>query len=69
MQAISRRAKLHEKIRDYEQAAIDFQRLISLLEKQSETQYVAELTLARQHLSSVNKNMKKGIKLDLYLIL
>ncbi|KAK1420694.1 hypothetical protein QVD17_22504 [Tagetes erecta] len=69
MKAISRRAKLHEKIRDYEQAAIDFQRLISLLEKQSETKYAAELTLARQHLSSVNKNTKKGIKLDLYLIL
>ncbi|KAI7755136.1 hypothetical protein M8C21_026006, partial [Ambrosia artemisiifolia] len=69
MKAISRRAKLHEKIRDYENAAIDFQRLISLLEKQSERKYEDDLTVARRHLSSMNKNMKKGLTLDLYLIL
>ncbi|KAI3801302.1 hypothetical protein L1987_29406 [Smallanthus sonchifolius] len=69
MKAISRRAKLHEKIRDYENAALDFQRLISLLEKKSEMKNVDELALARRHLSSMNKNMKKGVTLDLYLIL
>ncbi|KAL8236679.1 hypothetical protein R6Q59_017760 [Mikania micrantha] len=69
MKAISRRAKLHEKIRDYDHAAVDYQRLISLLEKKIERKYEDELTLARRNLSSVNKNIKKGITLDLYLIL
>ncbi|KAK9055518.1 hypothetical protein SSX86_026602 [Deinandra increscens subsp. villosa] len=69
MKAISRRAKLHEKIRDYECAAVDFQRLITLLEKKNEKKYVEDLTLARRNLSSMNKHMKKGITLNLYLIL
>ncbi|GJU51246.1 aldo-keto reductase [Tanacetum coccineum] len=33
MKAISRRANLNEKIRDYEEATLDFQRLVHLLEK------------------------------------
>ncbi|XP_076890047.1 uncharacterized protein LOC143541006 [Bidens hawaiensis] len=69
MKAISRRAKLHEKIRDYEHAAIDFKRLITLLEKKSERKYEDDLTVARRQLSSVNQNMKKGMTMDLYLIL
>nr|XP_043622481.1 dnaJ homolog subfamily C member 7 homolog [Erigeron canadensis] len=69
MKAISRRANLHEKIRDYVHAALDFQRLISLLEKQSEKKHVEDLTVARRRLSSVNRNMKQGLTLDLYLIL
>ncbi|KAJ0797924.1 putative transcription factor interactor and regulator CCHC(Zn) family [Helianthus annuus] len=69
MKAISRRAKLHEKIRDYEHAAIDFQRLISLLEKKRERKYEDDITVARRHLSLMNKNMKKGNTLNLYLIL
>ncbi|KVI12103.1 DnaJ domain-containing protein, partial [Cynara cardunculus var. scolymus] len=59
LKAISRRANLHEKIRDYEHAALDLQRLISLLEKQCEAKYVEELRIARQRLSSINRYMKK----------
>nr|GEW17476.1 DnaJ domain, zinc finger, CCHC-type, tetratricopeptide-like helical domain protein [Tanacetum cinerariifolium] len=69
MKAISRRANLHEKIRDYEEAALDLQRLVCLLEKRSEKKYLDELTIARRRLSSTNINMKKGMTLDLYLIL
>lgn len=69
LKAISRRANLHEKIRDYEHAALDLQRLVSLLEKQCEAKYVEDLTVARRRLSSINKYMKKGMTLDLYLIL
>ncbi|MFS7968605.1 putative tetratricopeptide-like helical domain superfamily [Helianthus anomalus] len=69
MQAISRRAKLPEKIRDYEHAAIDFQRLIFLLEKKRERKYEDDITVAHRHLSLMNKNMKKGTTLNLYLIM
>ncbi|KAI3471343.1 hypothetical protein Pfo_030708 [Paulownia fortunei] len=80
--AISRRATLHEMIRDYKQAAYDLQRLISLLESQSQTktqQYdsqsrssggsVRDLRRARRRLSLVEEKAKKEIPLDLYLIL
>ncbi|XP_076909524.1 uncharacterized protein LOC143566816 [Bidens hawaiensis] len=69
IKAISRRAKLHEKIRDYEHAAIDFKRLITLLEKKGKRKCKDDLTVARGHLSSVNKNKKQGMAMDLYLIL
>ncbi|GJY87631.1 DnaJ domain, zinc finger, CCHC-type, tetratricopeptide-like helical domain protein, partial [Tanacetum coccineum] len=69
IKAISRRANLHAKIRDYEEAALDLQRLVCLLEKRNEKKYLDELTIARRRLSSTNINMKKGMTLDLYLIL
>nr|GEX84221.1 DnaJ domain, zinc finger, CCHC-type, tetratricopeptide-like helical domain protein [Tanacetum cinerariifolium] len=67
--AIFRRANLHEKIRDYEEAALDFQRLVCLFEKRSEKFFLDELTIARRQLSLMNIKRKKGMKLDLYLIL
>ncbi|KAA8518109.1 hypothetical protein F0562_015583 [Nyssa sinensis] len=80
--AVSRRATLHETIRDYEQAASDLQRLISVLDKQSQEKVqqsgtpdrpsgsnVKELRRARRRLSSVEEKAKKGTSLDLYLIL
>ncbi|CAL5350575.1 unnamed protein product [Camellia sinensis] len=80
--AVSRRATLHETIRDYEQAASDLHRLISLLEKQSQEKVqqcgspdgsaggnVKELRQARRPLSSVEEKAKKGISFDHYLIL
>ncbi|CAL5423178.1 unnamed protein product [Camellia sinensis] len=80
--AVSRRATLHETIRDYEQAASDLHRLISLLEKQSQEKVqqcgspdgsaggnVKELRQAHRRLSSVEEKAKKGISLDHYLIL
>ncbi|PWA34733.1 dnaJ domain, Zinc finger, CCHC-type, Tetratricopeptide-like helical domain protein [Artemisia annua] len=69
MKAISRRASLHEKIRDYEHAFSDLKRLISLLEKRSEKKYVEDLKVSRQHLSSLKRYMKKGMSMDLYMIL
>ncbi|KAI7980301.1 hypothetical protein LOK49_Contig169G00006 [Camellia lanceoleosa] len=79
--AVSRRATLHETIRDYEQAASDLHRPISLLEKQSQEKVqqcgspdgsaggnVKELRQARRRLSSVEEKAKKGISLDHYLI-
>nr|GEW08760.1 DnaJ domain, zinc finger, CCHC-type, tetratricopeptide-like helical domain protein [Tanacetum cinerariifolium] len=69
MKAISRRASLHEKIRDYEHAFLDLKRLISLLEKRSEKKYVEDLKVSRQHLSSLKRYMNKGMSMDLYMIL
>ncbi|XP_042483664.1 uncharacterized protein LOC122064035 isoform X2 [Macadamia integrifolia] len=76
--AISRRATLHERIRDYGQAVNDLERYLSLLEKQSEdktgakgksTSSVNDLRQARLRLSSMEEEAKKGIPLDMYLIL
>ncbi|KAL0453147.1 UNVERIFIED_CONTAM: DnaJsubfamily C member 7 [Sesamum latifolium] len=80
--AISRRATLHEMIRDYKQAIYDLQRLISLLESQSQTnaqEYnsqsrsgggsVRDLRKARRRLSLIEEKAKKETPLDLYLIL
>ncbi|XP_052175139.1 uncharacterized protein LOC127789991 [Diospyros lotus] len=80
--AVSRRATLYETIRDYEQAASDLRRLISLLEKQSQENIGQsgtpdgqngskdkQLKQARSRLSLVEGKNKKGISLDHYLIL
>ncbi|OMO51123.1 Tetratricopeptide TPR-1 [Corchorus capsularis] len=80
IKAVSRRATLHEMIRDYGQAASDLQRLISILEKQSNTKSQSgsldrtsgntkELRQAQRQLSSTLEEAKRGIPLDLYLIL
>ncbi|KAK6244223.1 hypothetical protein QUC31_010632 [Theobroma cacao] len=79
--AVSRRATLHGMIRDYGQASSDLQRLISTLEKQSDktshqsggqdrtTGNTKELRQAQCQLSSMQEEAKRGIPLDLYLIL
>ncbi|KAJ6741771.1 HEAT SHOCK PROTEIN DNAJ WITH TETRATRICOPEPTIDE REPEAT-CONTAINING PROTEIN [Salix viminalis] len=79
--AVSRRAALHEMIRDYGHAASDLQRLVSVLENQSDeevrqsskharsTSRTKELRQARQHLSLMEEEAKKGIQLDLYRVL
>ncbi|KAJ6304180.1 hypothetical protein OIU77_017952 [Salix suchowensis] len=79
--AVARRAALHEMIRDYGQAASDLQRLISILESQSDgkerqsskparsTSRTKELRQAHQRLSLMEEEAKKGIHLDLYRIL
>ncbi|KAK8336748.1 hypothetical protein V6Z12_A09G140500 [Gossypium hirsutum] len=79
--AFSRRASLHEMIRDYGQASSDLQRLISILEKQCDktshqsgtkdksTGNLKELRQAQRRLSSVQEEAKREIPLNLYLIL
>ncbi|KAK4272495.1 hypothetical protein QN277_021047 [Acacia crassicarpa] len=79
--AISRRASLHEMVRDYEQAACDLRKLLSILENQSDEKkkqsgtpdgsngVVKESRQVRQHLLSVEQKAKKEIPLDFYLIL
>ncbi|XP_024922352.3 uncharacterized protein LOC107431637 isoform X1 [Ziziphus jujuba] len=79
--AISRRATLHEMIRDYAQAATDLQRLISILKNRCDdktkesctpgrsTASVKELKKAQLQLSVMEEEAKKGICLDFYLIL
>ncbi|XP_068665644.1 uncharacterized protein [Aristolochia californica] len=79
--AISRRATLHEMIRDYGQATSDLQRLLSLLEKQAEDKANQSRTLgrsssgtndirqARARLATVEEEAKMGVPLDMYLIL
>lgn len=79
--ALSRRATLHEMIRDYEQAANDLRRFISVLQKQSqETNQQSDTPLgkggsrehlkeARDRLSSMERKANKGTPLDFYLIL
>ncbi|XP_043691813.1 uncharacterized protein LOC122642418 isoform X2 [Telopea speciosissima] len=76
--AISRRATLHEMIRDYGQAVNDLERYISLLEKQSEdktgaagksTSSANDLRQTCMRLSTMEEEARKGIPLDMYLIL
>ncbi|XP_042480808.1 uncharacterized protein LOC122061558 isoform X2 [Macadamia integrifolia] len=76
--AISRRATLHEMIRDYGQAVNDLERYITLLEKQSEdragaagksTSSVNDIRQACLRISTMEEEAKKGIPLDMYLIL
>lgn len=81
-QAVSRRATLHEMIRDYDQAASDLQRLISILVKQNgekaktsgtssgdRSSIRKELKQARQRLSVMEEKSKEGIALDFFLIM
>ncbi|XP_061339032.1 uncharacterized protein LOC133285768 [Gastrolobium bilobum] len=78
--AISRRATLHEMVRDYEQAACDLKRLVSVLETQSNEKAkqsdspcgsngVKESRQAHQRLLLVEDEAKKGTPLNFYLIL
>ncbi|KFK36998.1 hypothetical protein AALP_AA4G199100 [Arabis alpina] len=79
--AVSRRATLHEMIRDYGQAASDLQRLISTLVKQNNEKTKTsdtsadrassrkELKQARQRLSLMEEKSKEGIPLDFFLIM
>ncbi|CAN8286985.1 unnamed protein product [Cochlearia groenlandica] len=79
--AVSRRATLHEMIRDYDQASSDLQRLVSILVKQSDektktpessadrTSSRKELKQARQRLSVMEEKSKEGIPLDFFLIM
>ena len=71
---------MFEMIRDYEQAARDLRRLVSLLSKKAEgkanqmapslpTSSVAELRQARQRLYQMEEQAKKEIPLNFYLIL
>lgn len=80
LQAISRRATLHEMVRDYEQAAHDLRRLISVLESQSNEKAkhsespngssgAKESKQAQQRLLSMEDQAKMGTPLDFYLIL
>lgn len=79
LQALFRRATLHEMIRDYEQAANDLQRIINL-QKQNEMNQESHASVgsggirdytkeARSRLSSVERKAKKVAPLDFYLIL
>ncbi|CAJ2671531.1 unnamed protein product [Trifolium pratense] len=78
--AISRRATLHEMVRDYEQAACDLRRLISVLGSQSNEKAKhsdspngstggKESRQAQQRLLTVEDQAKMGTPLDFYLIL
>ncbi|KAJ0978005.1 hypothetical protein J5N97_013479 [Dioscorea zingiberensis] len=78
--AISRRATLHEMIRDYGQASDDLRRLISCLEKQSNkddksgtlgrsSSNASELKSVHLRLSMMEDESRKEVPLDMYLIL
>ncbi|XAR60345.1 hypothetical protein NMG60_11033675 [Bertholletia excelsa] len=80
LKAVSRRATLFEMIRDYEQATKDLNRLVSLLMKQVEDKAnqsnasdrmskFNELRQAQQRLSTMEEEARKGIPLNMYLIL
>ncbi|KAJ1430029.1 Tetratricopeptide-like helical domain superfamily, partial [Sesbania bispinosa] len=74
VKAISRRATLHEMVRDYEQAACDLRRLVSVIETQSNEKASGssggkESRQVYQRLLSVEDQAKKGTPLDFYLIL
>ncbi|KAK4371372.1 hypothetical protein RND71_010847 [Anisodus tanguticus] len=79
---VSRRATLHEMIRDYGHAVNDLERLISLQETQSQERSrqsealdksngssAKEAKQTRRQLSSIQEKAKRGMSLDLYLIL
>lgn len=71
--AISRRATLHEMVRDYGQATNDLQRLITLLEKQQQSKgssiSTQDLRHARERFAKAEEEMKRDHPLDHYLIL
>ncbi|KAK4837008.1 hypothetical protein QYF36_002084 [Acer negundo] len=78
--AVSRRAVLHEMIRDNAQAVSDLQRLISTLENQSKEKAKQsgsparstgskDIKQARRHMSLMEEAAKEGVPLDFYLIL
>lgn len=69
-------------IRDYEQAANDLQKLLSILEKQYQEKFqksgtmdkpsggsVKDLRRTRHRFSSMEEKARKGTPLDLYMIL
>ncbi|XP_021741067.1 uncharacterized protein LOC110707352 [Chenopodium quinoa] len=74
--AVSRRATLHEMIRDYKQTAADLRRLLSLHQKQSAEKSKQsgsgngkELRQLQQRLYLMEEETKRDTPLDLYLIL
>ncbi|KAF3627147.1 hypothetical protein FXO37_30019 [Capsicum annuum] len=82
MQALSRRASLFEMIRDYEQAASDLQRVVSLLTRNMENKVggsgsgshnnmssVNEIRQTQQKLAAMEEEARKEIPLNFYLIL
>lgn len=81
LQALSRRATLYEMIRDYDQAASDIRRVVSLLTKGGEDNsshhgisdrsinYANDLKHNQIWLSELEEEDRKGIPLDMYLIL
>jgi len=80
-QALSRRATLYEMIRDYDQAARDIRRVVSLLIQGNgdnsnqhgisdrSVNYANDLKHNQIWLSEIEEEAKKGIHLDVYLIL
>nr|KJB55398.1 hypothetical protein B456_009G074200 [Gossypium raimondii] len=81
LKAISRRATLYEKIRNYGKATSDLERLLSLLLKQMEVKtnqtgisersmnLANDLRQAQSWLSEIEEEGKKEVPLDFYLIL
>lgn len=80
LKAFSRRAALYESIRDYGQAAVDLQRLVSLLTRKLEDRtnhlassdrikYVHELKQTQLKLSQMEEASREEIPLNMYLIL
>lgn len=77
MQAISRRAMLHEMIRDYGQASIDLQKIVSLLmnevdkktNQSGQPEKINELRQAQHKLSEMEEAARKEIPLNMYIIL
>lgn len=76
VQAFSRRANLHEMIRDYGQAASDLKKYIFIVENQSDNKVTpsrsagsVELKKARRNMALMEEATKKEISLDFYLIL
>lgn len=75
--AISRRATLHEMIRDYGQASSDLQRLLSLLERKMEDQSGGKRATSngddpvtvRLRLAKVEDKARTEMPLDMYKIL
>lgn len=72
--AISRRATLHEMVRNYSHAVADLQRLIQLLEKSSSVSLrdkalSNEVSSAKDRLLKAESEVKKGSPVDHYLIM
>ncbi|KAL4592188.1 hypothetical protein LXL04_005175 [Taraxacum kok-saghyz] len=69
LKAISRRASLHEMISNYGQVAVDLEKLVSLLSTHVDEKGVHELKQTQLWLSKIEEESKKGIPLNMYLIL
>lgn len=67
-QAVSRRATLHELLRDYSQSSADLSRLLQLLEESGKGSS-SDASKARERMRKADESGRKGLPVDHYALL